>query len=80
MLRIPARGSITAELTTTMPKDHDKVELKMWLASPDGSAISQPVSIAVQTRAGIVGISTFIALSALAAVIALIVRRKRSNS
>ncbi len=80
MLRIPARGSITAELTTKMPKDHDRVELEMWLASPDGSAISQPVSIAVQTRAGIVGISTFIALSALAAVIALIVRRKRSNS
>lgn len=78
-VRIPARGSITVSLTTQMPDGHDRSDLDLWLASPAGVPISEPVRITVQTRAGIVGVSTFIALCGLAVVIALIVRRKRQK-
>lgn len=54
-VHIPAHGSITVQLTADLPEDEDQSQLSLWLATRDGSPISTPVEITVQTRAGIVG-------------------------
>ncbi|MFC6146942.1 hypothetical protein [Corynebacterium nasicanis] len=54
-VHIPAHGSITVQLTADLPEDEDQSQLQLWLATRDGSPISTPVEITVQTRAGIVG-------------------------
>ena len=53
-VHIPAHGSITVPLTADLP-DESQTHLSLWLATRDGSPISTPVEITVQTRAGIVG-------------------------
>ncbi|MDO5670348.1 MAG: hypothetical protein Q4G50_10110 [Corynebacterium sp.] len=53
-VHIPAHGSITVPITADLPDD-DQTQLSLWLATRDGSPISTPVEITVQTRAGIVG-------------------------
>ncbi|MCH6196987.1 hypothetical protein MHT86_05680 [Corynebacterium mastitidis] len=60
-LRIPARGSITVQMTADIPGADDQAQMDLWLASSDGSAISSPVRIAVNTRAGLVKTSALIA-------------------
>ncbi len=55
LVRIPARGSITVQLTADLPPGSEHTDLTLWLATPDGSTISSPVDISVQTRAGTVG-------------------------
>jgi len=52
---IPAHGSITIPLTADLPAEESQTHLSLWLATRDGSPISTPVEITVQTRAGIVG-------------------------
>ncbi len=54
-VHIPAQGSITVPLTADLPADESQTRLSLWLATRDGSPISTPVEITVQTRAGIVG-------------------------
>jgi len=54
-VHIPAHGSITVPITADLPDDGDQTQLALWLATRDGSPISTPVEITVQTRAGIVG-------------------------
>ena len=54
-VHIPAYGSITVPLTAELPTDEGQTHLSLWLATRDGSPISTPVEITVQTRAGIVG-------------------------
>ncbi len=68
-LRIPARGSITVEMTADLPARHDQTDIRLWLATEDGAAISSPVDISVKTRAG--GTALLALLGALAAVLAL---------
>ncbi|MEJ4099194.1 hypothetical protein V5S96_02310 [Corynebacterium mastitidis] len=60
-LRIPARGSITVQMTADIPGADDQAQMDLWLASSDGSAISSPVRIAVNTRAGLVKTSALLA-------------------
>lgn len=54
-VHIPAHGSITVQMTADLPTARDQTQLTLWLATLDGSPISTPVDITVQTRAGIVG-------------------------
>lgn len=54
-VHIPAYGSITVQMTADLPAEQDQTQLTLWLATRDGSPISAPVDITVQTRAGIVG-------------------------
>ena len=54
-VHIPAYGSITVQMTADLPAEQDQTQLTLWLATRDGSPISTPVDITVQTRAGIVG-------------------------
>lgn len=54
-VHIPANGSITVQMTADLPAGQDQTQLTLWLATRDGSPISTPVDITVQTRAGIVG-------------------------
>ncbi|MEY6435810.1 hypothetical protein O7746_08295 [Corynebacterium pseudotuberculosis] len=80
-LLIPAKGSITAQMIANLPDDDDQTNLKLWLATPTGAAISNPVTIAVQTRSGFVGQSG-IALTVVLGLFALLflrffVKRKR---
>ena len=52
-LLIPAKGSITTNMTGQLPQGSDHTRLHVWLASMTGAAISTPVVINVQTRTGI---------------------------
>ncbi|MBC3186494.1 hypothetical protein H7347_07920 [Corynebacterium sp. zg-331] len=79
-LRIPARGSITVNMTANISDEDEQAQMDLWLASSDGSAISDPVRIAVQTRASLVGVSAlFLSLGGLlaAAVLFRLGRRRR---
>lgn len=48
-LRIPARGSVTVQMTADLPQDARDTHLQLYLAGTQGSAISRPVDIAVRT-------------------------------
>ncbi|WKD58427.1 hypothetical protein CAPI_09520 [Corynebacterium capitovis DSM 44611] len=47
-LRIPAHGSVTVQMTADLP-DEQNTDLQLFLASPQGQPISQPVHISVRT-------------------------------
>lgn len=49
---IPARGSITLSLTTQMPADQGAERMDLWLATADGTRISTPVQLGVQSAPG----------------------------
>lgn len=48
-LRIPARGSVTVQMTADLPADARSANLQLYLAGPHGNAISRPVDISVRT-------------------------------
>ncbi len=75
-LRIPAKGSITATMTADIPEGARR-DIRLWLATPEGATISQPVVIAVQTRGGMLGVYSMGALLAVVALGALLIRRKK---
>lgn len=80
-LRIPAHGSVTAQLTADLP-DTGGTDLTLFLASPQGVPISQPVDITVRT-AGI-ALRGKVLLAALAVALALLLlfgigRRRRAR-
>lgn len=60
-LKIPARGSITAQMTADLP-DAERSDLTVWLATQAGAPISAPVDIRVQTRSGLLGFGGISAL------------------
>ncbi|MDY5785690.1 hypothetical protein [Corynebacterium sp.] len=81
-LRIPAHGSVTAQMTADLPEDRP-ADLKLFLASRQGVPISEPVDISVRT----VGMATQgrVILSSLAAGLVLLLlftagRHRRARS
>ncbi|QYH19012.1 hypothetical protein JKI95_06825 [Corynebacterium aquatimens] len=48
-LRIPARGSVTVQMTADLPQEARSTDLQLYLAGPQSHAISQPVEISVRT-------------------------------
>lgn len=61
VLRIPARGSITTQMTADLPDNSGRTDLTVWLAAQSGAQISNPVAIGVQTRSGWLLISAVVA-------------------
>lgn len=80
-LLIPAKGSITAQMTANLPTDSGRTDIDLWLATPTGAAISKPVTIGVQTRSGVLGArtSTVIMMALLLLLIGIGVLRKRKT-
>lgn len=80
-VHIPAHGSITVQMTADLPSGRDQTQLQLWLATRDGSPISTPVDITVQTRAGIVGTYGIALLLIIGLTLALVFRvgRRRSD-
>ncbi|AZA12421.1 DUF6049 family protein [Corynebacterium gerontici] len=78
-LLIPAKGSITAQMTANLPTDAGRTDIDLWLATPSGAAISKPVTIGVQTRSGLLGAktSTVTVMALLLVLIGIGVLRKR---
>lgn len=50
---IPAKGSITVSLNTVDNAADASTNLKLWLASPDGTPITDPVDLRVQSVPGV---------------------------
>lgn len=50
-MRIPARGSVTVQMTADLPEESKETKLQLFLAGPHGAAMSQPVDITVRTAA-----------------------------
>lgn len=80
---VPAKGSMTVQMTANLPTS-ERTNLELWLATPQGAAISHPVNISVQTRSGIIGASSTVLMLVLGLVAALAVRvvrrRKKATS
>lgn len=49
MLKVPARGSVTVQMTADLPETGRGSQLQLYLTSASGQPISQPVEIAVRT-------------------------------
>lgn len=69
--RIPARGSITVQMTADLPLDAPRASMVLWLATRAGQAVSDPVEVSVQNRGELIGRRTLMVLAAVA--VALIV-------
>ncbi|SDM02240.1 hypothetical protein SAMN04488535_1602 [Corynebacterium mycetoides] len=69
-LRIPANGSITTSMTADLPEEQGGTQLRLFLASPQGAQISQPVDITVRTSG--VALRGWVILAALAIFLALL--------
>lgn len=67
-MRIPARGSVTVQMTADLPEDNRETKLQLFLAGPHGAAMSQPVDITVRTAG--MAVRGSVLLPALAALIA----------
>ncbi|MCP1388459.1 hypothetical protein M5J20_09735 [Corynebacterium sp. TA-R-1] len=78
-LRIPARGSVTVQMTADLPQDARSANLQLYLAGPQGHAISQPVDISVRTPRLALRGWVLIAVGALVAALMLLyaVRKRR---
>lgn len=81
-LRIPAYGSITIPMTADLPAAPGGTDLQLFLASPSGAQISQPVDISVRTSG--VALRGWVILAVLAVFLALLlvftaVRRRRQR-
>lgn len=80
--RIPARGSLTLQMTADLPSDSERTDLQLYLATPQNQPISQPVGIGVQTAG--TSISNWFIISLLAglfvlAVVAQLGKRRRDR-
>ena len=80
VLRIPARGSVTVQMTADLPETSRSTDLNLYLASTNGQAISQPVDIAVRTTRFTVGRWLAVAALMLAAVLVVIAVRGARGS
>lgn len=81
-VRIPASGSITVQLTPEIPREHDQTHVQLWLSTLDGAAISTPVDLTVQDRAGMFSTSglTLIAVIGLSLILVFRVGRHRQRA
>lgn len=75
--RIPARGSLTLQMTADLEENDEQTKLQLYLATPEGQPISQPVDIAVQTAGGAVKNWIIIAGASALFVLALMFQRGR---
>ena len=80
--RIPARGSLTLQMTADLDEGEEQTKLQLYLATPKGQAISQPVDIAVQTAGG--AVQNWIIIAGTGALFALALmfqlgKRRRAN-
>lgn len=80
VLRIPARGSVTVQMTADLPETSRSTDLNLYLASTNGQPISQPVDIAVRTTRFTVGRWLAVAALVLAAVLVVIAVRGARGS
>ncbi|AWB85184.1 hypothetical protein C3E79_11135 [Corynebacterium liangguodongii] len=69
-LRLPAHGSITMTMTADLPEQPGGTDLKLFLATPRGDQISEPVDIAVRTAG--VALRGWFVVTALAAALAML--------
>ena len=63
--------------------DVDRTDISLWLATPNQQTISEPINIAVQTRAGIVsvyGVGTIAALALILTLLFRLGRREKKSS
>ncbi|MGX0630646.1 uncharacterized protein DUF6049 [Corynebacterium afermentans] len=80
VLRIPARGSVTVQMTADLPESSRGTDLNLYLASANGQPISQPVDIAVRTTRITVGRWLAIAALVLAGLLVVIALRGARGS
>ena len=71
-LWIPAKGSIMTQMTADLPTEPDKVTLVLRLSGSQGSVVSDPVEITVQTQGPLIGLLGRLIIGVL--VVALIIR------
>lgn len=80
-VRIPAHGSLTVQMTADLPDRSEQSQLRVWLANLNGSQISTPVELTVQTRGTTLALVAATALLGLVlflgSVIRLLRRRQR---
>lgn len=79
VVRIPAQGSITLQMTADLPDDRQRTDLTVWLASPDGATISEAVEISVLPRPNLTGTIITVAVGVVALGGLLLVRKKRNT-
>ena len=85
---IPAKGSITVQMTASLPTDtawDERTDLNLWLATNSGSRFSDEITIGVRTRSGVLGTSGSLAsLAVIVLSIALLgrltLRRRKAKS
>ena len=80
VLRIPARGSVTVQMTADLPESSRSTDLNLYLASANGQPISQPVDISVRTTRITVGRWLAIAALVLAGLLVVIALRGARGS
>ncbi|MDY6049664.1 MAG: DUF6049 family protein [Corynebacterium sp.] len=77
-LTIPARGSITTQLTSQIPATTGEgVDITLRLAAPDGTMISEPVTVTVLTTSARWLVWPLVAIFVLALVVRWLIRRRR---
>ena len=81
--RIPARGSLTLQMTADLPSDKERTDLQLFLSTPQNQPISKPVEIGVQTAGA--SISNWVVISLLGglfllALAAQVGKRRRGKS
>lgn len=68
---LPAKGSLTVSIRTTIEQDEDTrgtTDVRLWLASPAGEAISKSVDVRVQSAPGISAGTAAVLLTLLAGI------------
>ncbi|ALC07130.1 hypothetical protein CDES_14025 [Corynebacterium deserti GIMN1.010] len=78
VVRIPAQGSITLQMTADLPDESLRTDLTLWLASPDGATISEPVQISVQPRPNLTSTIITVVVGIVAVGGLLVLRKRRS--
>lgn len=81
---IPAKGSITINMTADLPKENTdtRTDLSLWLTTSNDAPFSEPVTIGVRTRSGITsgyGVATILLIVLTLALATRIYIRKRRS-
>ena len=83
---IPAKGSITINMTADLPEEtsQQRTDVNLWLSTSNNAPFSDPVTIGVRTRSGIAsgyGVATILLILLTIALSARIyIRRRRTRS